>query len=121
MRIASVEHELILHCTHIHTNSKREATILELLTHDIDWKYLFALLARNRITSLVYYNLNRLSQELLDNDNRVYLKQYYNSTIKHNLLFKGELLRIVQLLQTHSIRSIPFKGPILAETIVLHP
>jgi hypothetical protein len=117
VRIASVEHELILHCTRTHTNSKREAAILDLLTRDIDWKYLFALLARNRITSLFYYNLNRLSQKSLDNDNRVYLKQYYNSTIKHNLLFKGELLKIVQLLQTHNIRSIPFKGPMLAETI----
>ena len=45
------------------------------------------------------------------------LRTVFHANAKRNLLLTGELLRVVDLLQTHGIRAISYKGPALAAAI----
>jgi hypothetical protein len=45
------------------------------------------------------------------------LRARFEHNARKNLVFTGELIRILDCLQSHGIPAIPFKGPVLAEAV----
>lgn len=81
-----------------------------------DWPQLLRLAEHHGVTPLVYQTLRRIPEgipaETLED-----LKQRYEHNARRNLKFTAELIRILDCLDTHGIAAIPYKGPVLAETV----
>ena len=45
------------------------------------------------------------------------LRERYRQNARHNLLLTGELLRVLGILDSAGIAAVPWKGPLLAETV----
>ena len=82
----------------------------------LDWSQLLELAEHHGVIPLVYQSLRDCSPlvpaEVLAN-----LRSGYEENARKNLCFKAELIRILACLEAHDIVAVPFKGPVLAETV----
>lgn len=70
--------------------------------------------SKHRLRPLLYYNLNNVCPEKVPEDFLKYLKDFYHSNTHKNLLFTGELIKIMELLKENKINAFTYKGPVLA-------
>ncbi|NMC14000.1 MAG: nucleotidyltransferase family protein, partial [Chloroflexi bacterium] len=91
-----------------------EEEIKSLIHQDIDWDYLLQISAKHRLTPLLYWQLNSVCFDSVPPEIMERLKTYFNENARRNLLFMGELQRILNLFEDQGIMAIPYKGPILA-------
>jgi hypothetical protein len=83
------------------------------LIKEVDWEYLLNKAYYHGLRPLLYSNLRKYSNNVPE-DIMHLLKDYYFINSRKNLLFMGELIRLVQIFETRNINLIPYKGPILA-------
>jgi hypothetical protein len=114
----SREEEFILCYARTAMTGPARARIDRLITERLDWNRIDELAARHRIRPLLYKHLK--------SDNRrpeipaVIWKRIENHaiwTVARNLAQTNELARIVKLLRSENIPSLPFKGPVLGAQI----
>jgi hypothetical protein len=108
------ENELLLRLARPALNVARAERVAQLLRGDLDWDYLVALADRHGVIPLFDYNLNSISKELVPVQVLAKLREHNQENTKHSLFLTAELLKLMGLLEAHSIRAIPFKGPTLA-------
>lgn len=60
------------------------------------------------------YNTLKIYSDLIPDVKLIYMKKIYMDIVKQNMLMTSELLTVLKLLKENSIKSIPFKGPILS-------
>jgi hypothetical protein len=108
------EIELLLCCTQTHIDSEIAERIRTLLQQDIDWAYLIQTAAQHGIMPLLYQSLNTTCPEAVPKANLAQLRDYFHSNAFHNLFLTKELLKLLNLFESHSIPAISFKGPALA-------
>lgn len=108
------EIELILCCARIRIDPATAHQIHTLLHKDLDWNYLLEKASQQGVSILVYQSLQKTHPELIPKNIVHQLQAYSQINIARNLLLTKELLEILDLLATHNIIAIPFKGPILA-------
>jgi len=82
----------------------------------LDWSLLLELAEHHGVTPLVYRSL-RDRGPLVPSEVLEKLRSRYAQNARKNLRFKAELVRILDCLEAHRIRAIPFKGPVLAEIL----
>lgn len=109
-----VEDELLLCCARTDVNPEIKDKILSLIQNDIDWDYLLKLASRHRLMPLLYYNLNSICPEMVPEAVLGELKDYFNANVRKNLMMTGELIKVLNLLESEGITVIPYKGPVLA-------
>jgi hypothetical protein len=80
----------------------------------IDWNLVLAQAARHRVRPLLFAKLSGASAGSIPPDVLTQLKDFTAANARRNLFLIGELLRLLDLLQSHGIPAAPFKGPILA-------
>src|SRR5579864_2148720 len=82
----------------------------------LDWQRLLRLAEHHSVTPLVYQALrsstNEVPQAVVDE-----LRLRYEHNARRNLVFASELLRVLECLEAHGIDAVPYKGPVLAETL----
>lgn len=108
------EDELLLCCARINISNDTMDRIKVLIREGLDWDYFYDLTFRNKLISLVYWNLDKIYFEYVPVKFQEKFKDYYNSNAKKNLLMFGELLKILEKFKIAEIIAIPYKGPILA-------
>lgn len=108
------EVELLLCCACTYVDTAIAERITTLLQEDIDWTYLLQTAARHGITPLLYWNLNATCPEAVPKSILAQLRDYFHINARQNLFLSAELLKLLNLFQTHGISAIPFKGPVLA-------
>lgn len=108
------EVDLLLQCATTHPNAARLSRIEYLLSREIDWKEFLRLATFHRIDPLVHQAIERTSSTTVPADVREHLTWSFHSTAANNLLSVNELQRVVRLLNDHGLRSLTFKGPVLA-------
>ncbi len=69
---------------------------------------------QHRLTPLLYWQLNNLCPDSIPPKIMERLKTFFHENARKNLLFMGELLKILDLFESNGITAIPYKGPILA-------
>lgn len=107
------EEELILHCCRTQLEFENETKIKSLIERDIDWDYLVQIASMHRLIPLLYWHLKSLDLEIQQPIMGT-LKTLFELNINKNLLFLGELFKIIDASKTNELDIIPFKGPILA-------
>jgi len=112
----SPEFELLLVCSAVAKNPESSHALRSRLDTVVDWQQVLPLAEHHGVTPLVYQALRetpgRVPSAVLDD-----LARRYEHNTRRNLLFTGELIRILDCLDAHGIAAIPYKGPALAETV----
>jgi hypothetical protein len=108
------EVELLLCCARTHIDPETAERIRTLLQQDIDWAYLIQTAGRHGVIPLLYCNLNTTGPEAVPKTILNQLRSHFHTNALHNLFLTKELLKLLNLFETHDIKAIPFKGPILA-------
>ena len=108
------EDELLLCCARTHVNPEIKDKILSLIGNKLDWDYLLNLASRHRLLPLLYHNFNYICPEMVPEDILKELKDKFNANVRKNLMLTGELIKVLNLLESKDITAIPYKGSILA-------
>ena len=69
------------------------------------------------VLPLLYQHLQTLGPDLLPAAVLTQLRAHFYANVGATLFLTGELLRLLQLLETHGIPARPFKGPTLAASV----
>lgn len=91
---------------------EREIKVKNLIK-EVDWECLINKASYHGLRPLLYSNLIEYQSKVPDDILHI-LKDYYFINTRKNLLFLGELIRLVKHFETRNINLIPYKGPILA-------
>lgn len=87
--------------------------IIKNLLDQVNWEYLLKKASYHKMRPLLYLNLIKYPDQVPENV-ICNLKDYYFINAQRNLLFMGELCRLVKIFQSENITLIPYKGPILS-------
>ena len=110
----SPEARLLLACARTTVDAEQAATIRALLQQPMRWPQVLAWAEQHRVLPLLSRQLQAIEpgavpQAMLDQ-----LQQQALGATRHALFLTGQLLKLLDLLQTHDIPAIPLKGPLLA-------
>jgi hypothetical protein len=112
----SAELRLLLACCSVGNREPSEGDLREFLEAGVHWPEVLRLAEHHSVVPLLYQALCGLSglvpAPTLDD-----LRGRYSHNARRNLMFTGELVRILDCLEKHSVPAIPYKGPVLAETV----
>lgn len=119
MKIANQQPEdtLILLCLEYFIGADNGSTITPVLEMDLDWQRIVSLSIRHRVLPLLHRVLIPNFSQYISQSVQSYLENYLTDLVKRNLLLSGNLLKIITLFEKNTICAIPFKGPVLAETL----
>jgi hypothetical protein len=108
------EAELLLCCARLVLPPAESERMARLAQSNLDWPLVLELGARHRLLPLLHRHLDILPLEAVPRTIRLDLWVMHERTAQRNQVLTDELLNILQLLQSHGITAIPYKGPILA-------
>jgi hypothetical protein len=111
------EVELLLCCARTHIDSTNARRIRALVQEGVDWGYLTAMACRHGTLPLLNRGLNATCPDAVPEAVLAQLREHFEANARRNLFLTGELLRLLHLLDAHGIVAVPFKGPVLAETV----
>jgi len=112
------EFRVILLCARLELDAPRQKELQYLLTLPLDWKKIKKIVDCQKITPLLYDNLNKVGllvaipQEVCES-----LKQVYLANLQRNLILEKEIFRILELASAKNIRIILLKGLALIYTL----
>ena len=110
------ENKLLILCARTRLTSPIKHEITQMIRNGLNWDYLMKMSSRHKLDSITYSNLNSIDSDYIDLKVMGKLKVLYNSNIRKNLLYLGELFTILEILKSENICAIPYKGPVLATT-----
>ena len=116
MPAASPEFDLLRLCAGVKLTPERVSHIAAVTTTAIDWDEFFRNAAHHGVLSLAAKNLLSYARDLPVQVQQS-LQAAYHSNVARNLWFAGELARITEHFQKRKIEAVPYKGPILAESV----
>lgn len=111
------EDELLLSCVSTQKDEEIESKIKELVKLDLNWNYLLEITSRHRVQPLLYYRLSAISSDVIPPGFMDNLKELINFNAHKNLFFMKEAIELVKTLKKHDIKSVPYKGPVLAQQV----
>jgi hypothetical protein len=113
---ANAAFALLLSCCTVEPREGRDRNTFHDLPLDFVWEQLLSLAEHHGVTPLVYEALREhgdaVPSAILER-----LRRRYEDNARRNLRFTAELRRILDCLEAHAIDAIPYKGPVLAETV----
>ncbi|MCG6136151.1 MAG: nucleotidyltransferase family protein [Nostoc sp. LLA-1] len=112
-----LEIELLLNSVRTHPDSSTTERIKTLLEQDLDWTYIIQTATFHKVMPLLYQNLNTICPELVPKDILAELLYYFKANARRNLFLTNELLKLLNLFESHNLTVIPIKGPILAVSV----
>ncbi len=113
----SREFGLLLACARASVGISDGEEVRRLVAQGIHWPTLYGLAMRQFVIPMLYASLNAANRDQVPPDVMGELQSLYQTNLRSNLFLTGELLEIVRDFSSHSIRAIPYKGPVLATTI----
>ena len=108
--------ELLCLCTAATPEPEQVARIADRSCAEFDWDVFLRLAEHHGVTALVARNLVQHARGLPPEIERA-LKAAYDANLRRNLWFAAELARIVTHFEKTQLRVIPYKGPVLAQSV----
>lgn len=115
--VISPEVELLLTCCRTKIDLDQQARILHLLQPSIDWHTLVRLANAHGVQTLLYQSVKSVGENQIPVAVLRDLTVYAQQISIFNTILTRDLLKILDLLETHDIRALPFKGPVLAASV----
>ncbi|WP_321422019.1 nucleotidyltransferase family protein [uncultured Methanobacterium sp.] len=111
------EDQLLLSCARIQMDDENKRKIKNLVKLDLDWDYLLKITSKHKLQQIVYWQLNQICADEVPSEYIQNFKQFLKNNSRKNLFFTKELINIIQSLNVNNIKSIPYKGPVLAQQV----
>ena len=111
------EIKLLLLCALGFLDTEDIKEISSIANNSLDWKYLIETAYSHKLQYLLYRSLKKVCPESVPNEDLQKLELDYAANAKDSLLITAKLLSILRLLEKNDILALPFKGPVLAETV----
>lgn len=108
------EDKFLLCCATTQIDSDTVTNIKSIVSIDLDWEYIIKMATKHKLRPLLYWQLNKICFEGVPDQIMDNLKDYFNHNTRKNLLMFSELIKIMKLLESCGIVTIPYKGPVLA-------
>lgn len=112
----SPEFDLLCACARVSVAPDANACIASATERDMDWLALLRRAEHHGVLALVARNLNAQARGLPPEIVQ-HLHSVYEDNIRRNLWFASELGRIADYFDRKQLRAVPYKGPVLAETV----
>lgn len=109
--------ELLQLCARTQIDSPTAERIGTLLKEGINWKSLIDTAYHHGLMPLLYHNLNTTCPDAVPPAALDRLRENFYANSLRNLSRTQELLKLLDLFQTHDISAIPYKGLILAASV----
>lgn len=109
------ELELAVCCCRMEPDAATVGRIREILQNGVDWKVVFDVVDRHRLTLLVYKRLLAVAPEALTQPGANVITEKARAVAARNLRLTAELLSLLGEFERQGISAIPIKGPILAQ------
>jgi hypothetical protein len=118
---ANPEFDLMVACcadssSHDSSDERHADRIRRILSRPPDWERMLGLVDHHRVVPQVYGRVLALAP-LVPARQLDALRMRYQDNARKALWFTGELFRILGHLESLGIKALPYKGPILAETL----
>jgi hypothetical protein len=113
----SPEAELLLCCARVVLPDAERERVMRLVQSNLDWNLVMQLAARHRLLPLLYRHVDALPSGTVPREIRIDLWHIHARTTRHNQVLTDELLKILQVLESHGIPAVPYKGPVLAVAV----
>src|SRR5687768_7555456 len=115
--MAGAEAALLLACARARLDLVTAARVRELAGAVRDWPTVLELGRRHRLVPLVYTHLRAVAEDVVPDAAYAALRSEFTANAARNLALGVELLAVMELLDSHGIRALPYKGPTLAQCI----
>jgi hypothetical protein len=112
-----VEFELLRLCARLTVDSRAQTRIASLLSDELDWNVLITTAHQHRILPLVYRTLSRVVPHDVPRLVMRRVGDAFYANAKRNLFLTAALFEVIDLFRAHEIRSIPYKGPVVASLL----
>jgi hypothetical protein len=109
----SPEFNLLIACC---ADSSGHDRIRQILARPLDWKRMLYLVDHHRVVPQVYGALSEYSDSVPAQQLGA-LRSRYQDNARKTLWFTSELIRILCQLESAGIKALPYKGPVLAQTL----
>ena len=87
------------------------------MSKGIDWQILLKLAAQHCVRPMLLQTLKSVCWDAVPQKIQLELTLFNKANVQKNLLFTGELLRLLGLFQQNAIPIAAFKGPVLAHSV----
>ncbi len=111
---ACPEKQFLAYCSHTYLDPSAAQQIARLLDSKLDWDYIANEAEENSITPLVGRQLQAMARDAVPAAVVERLKNACRANTIRCLFFSAELTKILELFRSQGLRSIPYKGPVLA-------
>ena len=112
---ASPEFDLLVACC-AEPSRERADRIRQILAAPLNWQRMLSLLDHHRVVPQVFGELSRFSHAV-PGPILAGLRQRYRDNARKALWFTGELVRVLDHLGSAGVQALPYKGPLLAESL----
>jgi hypothetical protein len=113
---SSSEFDLLLACCADPCGDEHGERIRSILLRPLDWERMLRLVDHHRVVPQVYRELSARSH-LVPVQHLNALRLRYEDNARKTLWFTAELVRLVGHLEAVGIKALPYKGPVLAQTL----
>jgi Uncharacterised nucleotidyltransferase len=112
----SPEFDLLVACCVDSSSQQHAERIRKILSRPLDWERMLRLVDHHRVVPQVYGALSSFPH-LVPAQQLDALRLRYQNNARKALWFTAELLRILSHLESAGITALPYKGPVLAQTL----
>lgn len=113
---SSKEFDLLCACVGVSVSPEAIAYIARATESEVDWHQLLRLAEQHGVLPLVARNLSAHARGL-PTEIEQQLRYAHEANVRRNLWFASELGRIADYLGGKHLRAVPYKGPVLAESV----
>jgi Uncharacterised nucleotidyltransferase len=110
------EFDLLVTCCADSSDKRHPDRICRILSRPLNWQRVFDLVDHHRVVPQVYGQLSAFSH-LVPTQHLDALRLRYRDNARKTLWYTGELIRILNHLESAEIKVLPYKGPVLAQTL----
>lgn len=107
----------LLCCISPSTDIQTVQQIQALAQETINWKALVEIAQRHKVAPLLYKRMNAVCSTAVPDAFLKELRLYCQSTAIRNLFMTAELSRLLSLMKSQEIDTLPYKGPVLAQAL----
>jgi hypothetical protein len=111
------EAELLLCCARTCVDTEQAKRIRTLARENLDWEYIVRMSLMHGVMPLLYRSLKSSCPEAVPKATLNELREHFQYNARHSFLLTSDLLKLLDLFETHGINAIPFKGPVLAASV----
>ena len=112
---APLESALLLACARTWMLPEHHAHVEALVGTGLDWDRVVRLSGRHKVLPLLYRNLSAIRSGRFPAEAMTRLRGAFELNCSRNLLLAGELLRVLTCLEAADVRTVAYRGPVLAK------